>query len=249
MIQIWSYTIASVAAVSLLSLVGALFLSVSDSLFRRLTLYMVGFSTGALFGDAFIHILPEVAKTSGFGIFESLTVIAGLLAFYVLEMIVRWQHCHVPTSESHPHPVAYTNLIGDGLHNFMDGMIIAGAFLADIRLGVATALAVVLHEIPTEMGHFSIFIHAGFSKRKALWYNFLSALTAILGAVVILLIGRNFAEITAFLLPFTAGGFIYIAGSDLIPELHKESDRRNSLIQLASIAGGILLMILLLLVG
>lgn len=248
MISIWIYSIVSVVVVSLISLVGIFFLSMSDEKFGKIILYLVGFSTGALFGDTFIHIFPEVAKTTGFTVIESLSIVLGILVFYVLEMCIRWQHCHVQTSEHHPHPVAYTNMIGDGLHNLVDGMIIAGSFLVDVRVGLATTLAVILHEIPTEMGHFSIFVHAGYSKWKALWYNFLSALTAILGAVITLLIGKHFAGLTGFLLPFTAGGFIYIAGSDLIPELHKECDKRKSLIQLFSILCGIALMLLLLLI-
>lgn len=248
MAGVWIYTIISVAIVSLISLVGVFFLSMSDEKFRRITLYLVGFSTGALFGDAFIHILPEVAKTSTFGLKASVSVLFGIIAFYILEMCVHWQHCHVQTSEFHPHPVAYTNLIGDAFHNFIDGVVIAASFLVDIRIGIATTFAVVLHEIPTEVGHFSIFVHAGFSKNKALFWNFLSGLTSIAGALITLSIGHA-TDMASYLLPFTAGGFIYIAGSDLIPELHKECSVSKSLIELFSILCGIGLMLLLLIMG
>lgn len=247
MIHAWSYTLVSVIIVSLISLVGVFFLAINQEVFKKITLYLVGFSTGALFGDAFIHIFPEIARTSGFTLPISLTVLGGIILFYILEMWIHWQHCHVQTSEIHIHPVAYTNLVGDGIHNFIDGMIIAGSFLVDTGLGIATTLAVVFHEIPTEISHFSIFVYAGFSKWKALFFNFLSALTAILGAVVTLAIGSHMEWLSQYLLPLTAGGFIYIAGSDLIPELHKVCDRRNSLAQLVSIIAGILLMMLLLL--
>ncbi|OGQ48687.1 MAG: hypothetical protein A3I09_01560 [Deltaproteobacteria bacterium RIFCSPLOWO2_02_FULL_47_10] len=246
MFSVWLYTLASVAIVSLIALVGIFFLAIRDETLKKVTLYLVGFSTGALFGDTFIHIFPEVAEKTGFGLLASSSVLLGIITFYVLEMCVHWQHCHIPTSEAHPHPVAYTNLIGDSLHNFIDGMIIAGSFLVDVRLGFATTIAVILHEIPTEMGHFSIFVYAGFTKKKALVFNFISALTSILGAVITLSIGRYIEGITSFLLPFTAGGFIYLAGSDLIPELHKECDRKRSLIQLFSILAGIGLMMALL---
>jgi zinc and cadmium transporter len=249
MVEVWTYSIISVIIISLVSLVGIFFLTMNDNTFGKITFCLVGFSIGALFGDTFIHIFPEIAENGGFGVFSALSVLSGIVAFYILEMLINWQHCHIPTSEAHPHPVAYTNLIGDGFHNFIDGMIVAGSFLVDTKLGLATTLAVILHEIPTEMGHFSIFIHAGFGKMKALKYNFLSALTAILGAVVTLVIGREMLALTDFLLPFTAGGFIYIAGSDLIPELHKECDKKRSLIQLMSILAGVGLMMLLLVIG
>lgn len=248
MIEIWIYSIISVIVVSLISLIGIFFLTINDESFGKITFYLVGFSIGALFGDTFIHIFPEIARGGQFGIISSLSVLSGIVAFYILEMWIHWQHCHVPTSYDHPHPVAYTNLIGDGFHNFIDGMIVAGSFMVDVKIGLATTLAVILHEIPTEMGHFSIFVHAGFNKMKALKYNFLSALTAILGAVVTLIIGKEMTALTDFLLPFTAGGFIYIAGSDLIPEMHKECDKKRSMIQLLSILAGLGLMFLLLVI-
>ncbi|PIR16462.1 MAG: ZIP family metal transporter [Deltaproteobacteria bacterium CG11_big_fil_rev_8_21_14_0_20_49_13] len=246
MVTIWLYTLLSVVVVSLLSLIGAFFLSVKDDSFRKILLYLVSFSTGSLFGDVFIHIFPEIARTSGFGITTSVSVLAGIFIFFALEKFIYWQHCHADTCEEHPHPVAYTNLFGDGMHNFIDGMIIAGSYLADVKLGLATTLAVVLHEIPTEMGHYSILIYAGFTKKKALWFNFLSALTAIVGGIVTLIAYKHVAGLTQFLLPLTAGGFIYLAGSDLIPELHKEHDIKKSLMQMVMIGLGVGLMFLML---
>lgn len=247
MFTVWVYTIVSVVFVSLIALIGIFFLTMSEAVFRRIVLYLVSFSTGALFGDAFIHIIPEVARAQGFGVFASVSILAGILVFFILEKLICWQHCHAGTCEEHPHPVAYMNLVGDGIHNFIDGMMIAGSFLTDISLGITTTVAVVLHEIPTEMGHYSILVYAGFSKLKALWFNFLSALTAVLGGVLTLVAFEHISWLSSFLLPFTAGGFIYLAGSDLIPELHKEHHPGRSAVQLVMILLGIGLMAALLL--
>ncbi|MBI2092449.1 MAG: ZIP family metal transporter, partial [Deltaproteobacteria bacterium] len=222
--NIWFYTLISVSIVSLIGLIGVFFLSIKDEIFQKVVLYFVSFSTGALFGDTFIHIFPEVSKNYGFGAKTSVPILLGIVVFFVLEKFIFWQHCHTGTSEHHPHPVAYTNLVGDGVHNFIDGMIIAGSFMADIKLGIATTFAVILHEIPTEMGHFSILVYAGFSKKRALGFNFLSALAAVIGGVVTLSLGRHISSLTPFLLSFTAGGFIYLAGSDFITKIKKEHD-------------------------
>jgi len=249
MLIIWSYTLISVVVVSLISFVGILFISINDDLFKKLTLYLVSFSCGALFGDTFIHILPGISGEQGLGLNAALLILTGIVLFFVMEKFVSWRHCHIKTSEGHPHPVAYTNLVGDGLHNFIDGMIIAGSFIASIPVGIATTIAVVLHEIPAEIGEFSILVHAGFSKKKALICNFLSATTAILGAVATLLAANHITGLPSVLLPLTAGGFIYIAGSDLIPELHKECHNAvKSLFQLLAILAGIATMMLLLFV-
>ena len=152
-------------------------------------------------------------------------------AFFVLEKFSRWQHCHIPTSSEHAHhahPVVALNLIGDAVHNLIDGMIIAASFSASIPIGITTTLAVLLHEIPQEIGDFGILIHGGLSVQKALLFNFFSALTSLVGAIIILVTGPWIASYSVYLLPITAGGFLYIAGSDLIPELHHGSDVKIS---------------------
>jgi zinc and cadmium transporter len=165
--------------------------------------------------------------------------------FFVLEKFIHWRHCHIPTSKSHPHPLAFMNLVGDGLHNLIDGMIIGGAYLASTALGVTTTIAVILHEIPQEIGDFGVLLHAGLKKTKALFYNFLSALTAVIGVIISITIGTMLENYLLFLLPLTAGGFIYIAGSDLIPELHKECEVSKSFIQFIWLILGIGVMLLL----
>jgi len=247
MLDSWVYTILSVVIISLISLVGVVAIAIKKDLLNRVLFFLVSFSVGALLGGAFIHLLPE-AFENGLGIYVSFYVLLGILVFFVMEKFVHWRHCHIPTSKEHPHPFAYMNLIGDSLHNFIDGMVIAGSYLVSIPLGIATTLAVVFHEIPQEIGDFGVLVHGGFKRTKALMFNFLTALTAIIGAVLVLIIGVKFQNISSFLIPFTAGGFIYIAGSDLIPELHKECNADRSVLQLIAIVLGMMVMAVLLLI-
>lgn len=242
----WLYSLISVFFVSLLSFVGVLFLAVKEEKLKKILLFLVSFAAGGLLGGAFLHLLPEAVEEIGFNLEVSLAVLAGLLSFFVLEKFICWRHCHIPTSKEHPHPVALMNLIGDGLHNFTDGMVIAASFLTNIPLGIATSLAVIFHEIPQEIGDFGVLIHGGFTRKKALLFNFLSALTAVVGAILTLFLGIRFIDFVRLLIPFTAGGFIYIAGSDLIPELHKETNLAKSLVQMLGLILGIGVMLILL---
>jgi zinc and cadmium transporter len=235
--------------VSLLSLVGIFFLSLNVQRLRRILLFLVSFAVGGLFGDAFIHLLPESFAKLGPTLATSLYIILGILAFFIVEKFIRWRHCHIPTSEHHPHPVVTMNLIGDGVHNFIDGMVIAASYSVDFGLGLTTTLAVVLHEIPQEIGDFGVLVNGGLAPRKALTFNFLSGLTAVLGAVIALLVGPLIKNFSIVLLPVTAGGFIYIAGSDLIPELQHCEEMKDTVIQFLAIVLGIGIMALLLLVG
>ena len=207
---------------------------------------MVSFSAGALFGNAFIHLLPEAIEEAGFGLNVSLYLMFGIIFSFVIEKFIHWRHCHI-TSEEHVHPFAMMNLFGDGVHNFIDGLIIGASYLASIPVGIATTIAVILHELPQEIGDFGVLLHGGFSKGKALFFNFITALTAVFGAVIALVISSFVENITTFLVPFAAGTFIYIAGSDLIPELHKEVEVKKSLLQFVAIVLGVLVMMLLLL--
>lgn len=246
---VWFNSIISVLIVSLISLIGIFTLMIKKAQLSKILLWLVSFSAGALFGGAFIHLLPEVVEEYGFTTAVSIYLLLGILSFFVLEKFIHWRHCHIPTSKKHPHPLAVMNLVGDGLHNLIDGMIIGGAYLANFALGVTTTIAVILHEIPQEIGDFGVLLHAGMKKAKALFFNFLSALTAILGVVISLLIGTRLQGYLLFLLPFTAGGFIYIAGSDLIPELKKECEANKSFVQLMWLVLGIVVMLLLTLLG
>ncbi|MFH1364789.1 MAG: ZIP family metal transporter [Candidatus Aenigmatarchaeota archaeon] len=241
--DVWFYVIGSVIIVSLIALIGIVALSVNVEKLKSILIYLVSFSAGALFGDAFLHLLPHTVEEFGFTVNVSMYLLSGIILFFVLEKIVHWRHCHLPDTKDHVHPFAYTNLIGDALHNFIDGLIIAVSYLISIPVGIATTIAVILHEIPQEIGDFGVLIHAGFTRKRALFVNFLSAITAIIGAIIALSAAFMFENITVFLVPLAAGGFIYIAGSDLIPELHKETRVSRSLGQLVLFLFGILVML------
>lgn len=245
MINPWLATILSVFVVSLVSFVGILFLVLKKQLLQKLVFFLISFAAGSLLGGAFIHLLPEAIKELGVGFNFSFSVLAGILFFFVLEKFIFWRHCHIPTSKEHPHPLVFMNLIGDAFHNFIDGVIIAAGFLVSFPLGIATSLAVVLHEIPQEIGDFGVLVYGGFSKKKALFFNFLSALAAVLGAVLTLILGSRFIGVIPLVISFTAGGFIYIASSDLIPELKKENNISKSALQFLGLLLGIILMSLL----
>jgi zinc and cadmium transporter len=220
---------------------------------------LISLSVGSLFGDAFIHLLPEAFDAIN-SISVSLYVLLGIVIFFVLEKFIHWHHSHdsneMESLQEHcgesctkVEPVGYIVLIGDGVHNFIDGVIIAISFLANPEIGLATTIAVILHEIPQELGHFAVLIHSGFTKTKALLYNFISALTALFGAIVALLFASRAEFIVPNLLALAAGGFIYIAGSDLVPQLHKKVGMKDSIVQLISILFGVGLMLLLLIIG
>jgi zinc and cadmium transporter len=235
----WIYSIVSVFLISLVSLIGVLVLSLNRDRLAKLTLFLVSFAVGGLFGDAFIHLLPESFQELGTNLSVSLYVISGILIFFVLEKFLRWRHCHIPTSEEHMHPLATINLVGDAVHNLIDGMLVGASYMVSLPIGIATTLAVIMHEIPQEVGDFGVLIHAGLSVKKALALNFLSALTAMLGVILAIVLGSEIEGFSLSLLPIAAGGFLYIAGSDLIPELHHEVKVLRSLLQFVMILLGV----------
>jgi len=245
MLESWIWPLASVIIVSLFSLVGLLTLSVSDKTLSRVVLFLVSFSAGALLGDAFMHLVPEAAEAAGFTLDLSLYLLSGIGVSFILEKFVCWRHCHISTSPEHPHPVGLMNLFGDSLHNFIDGLVIGGSYLAGMPVGIATTVAVILHEIPQEIGDYGVLIYAGFSRRKAIYYNFLTALTAILGVVFSMLLAPLSTWLVHFLLPFGAGAFIYVACADLIPQLQKVQSVGlwDSAMQLAALFLGVCVML------
>jgi zinc and cadmium transporter len=243
---VWLATLASVFIVSLVSLMGIVFIGLNERWLKRAIFFLVSLAVGALFGDAFIHLLPEAYERLG-GMRASLLVLGGIFLFFVLEKFLRWQHRHLPDENGGDiHPVGYMNLVADGVHNLLDGMIIAASYMVNLHVGLATTLAVLLHEIPQEIGDYGVLLHAGFSRRRALLLNLASALLAVVGALLVLVFGTRPGGLAAAMAPLSAGGFIYIAGSDLLPELHKESKPLQSLVQFAAMAGGVGLMLLLL---
>ncbi len=247
MITSWIYAIGSVLLISLLAFVGLFTLSLKKKTLDRILIYLVSFAAGALIGDAFIHLLPEIVKEVGFTLTVSLWVLVGMVSMFILEKFVHWHHCHHHSHENHSKikPFAIMNLVGDGVHNFIDGLIIGASYLISIPVGIATTVAVALHEIPQEIGDFGVLIHGGFSRAKALLFNFLSALMAVLGVIIALTSSIYIPGIEKILVPLAAGQFIYISAADLIPELHKETDTKKSILQLIWFILGISIMILL----
>lgn len=240
MVLLW--ILASTSLVSLISLVGIFTLTLKDNLLHKILFCLIGFSAGALIGSAFLHILPEcLEKNKSTTVFSYL--ILGIIIFFLMERYLHWRHCH-EQGACKTHAFTYLNLVGDGFHNCIDGMVIAASFMASVKLGLVTTLAIILHEIPQELGDFAVLIYGGFSKRKALLFNFASALMAIIGAVAGYFIADLSKSFSNFILPFTAGGFIYIATSDLIPELHKEDDLKRSTAAFFAFLMGIVFMAL-----
>lgn len=235
------YIFSSVALISAISLVGVFSLLLVE--FKKFLPFLVSLAVGALFGSALLHLIPEALVT--LGKLASPLVLLGIFVFFIIEHFLLLHHSHNhehgPTSIK---PVGWLNIIGDGMHNFLDGMIVAAAFLIDVNVGIATTVAVILHEIPQELGDFAVLIHAGFSVKRALILNLLSALAAVLGAVVVIFglsAVNGFAVST--LVPIAAGGFLYIAGSDLIPQLHQyEKGAGAVMVQLVGILVGMALM-------
>jgi len=234
--------------ISLISFLGVLLIFVKTPILSKITLFLVSFAIGGLLGDAFIHLLPQSFEQFDFQLIPSLLILAGILLFFILEKILRWHHCHQPEihKTSGHHHIITLNLIGDSVHNFIDGALIAASFSISNFVGLTTTIAVILHEIPQEIGEFGILVHCGFSRFKAITYNFLSGLVSLLGVLFVFIIGSNFSSFSNFLIPITAGSFIYLAATDLIPELHRhDSPISHSITQLIFIILGIALMSLL----
>ncbi len=236
------WILGSTFAVSLISLIGVFTFMIKENLLRKVLFYLVGFSAGALIGGAFLHILPEVLEeTPSMTVFAFL--ICGIVLFFMMERYFYWRHCH-EKGACPVHSFTYLNLVGDAFHNFLDGMIIAASFVASPQVGMITTLAVIFHEIPQELGDYGVLVYGGFSKTKALVCNFASALAAIAGALIGYFLADSSKQFIPVILSLTAGGFIYIATSDLIPEIHKESDIRKSTLAFVAFLSGIAFMAL-----
>jgi len=258
MLESTLYAFLSVFAVSIISLIGIFAISVNEWLLRKIIFVLVALAVGALLGDAFIHLIPEAFEESKNTTLTSILIIAGVLIFLTLEKFLHWHHAHGEEKEEKQHkkaahaddssainPLGYMILTSDGLHNLIDGIIIGVSYMVSIEVGIATTIAVILHEIPQEIGDFGVLIHAGFSRMRALLFNFLSALFAILGLIIAISLGEIIKEFVIIIIPLAAGGFIYIASADLIPEIQKTKKIGRSLVQLAAIIVGVGAMLLI----
>lgn len=219
------WILGATIANSLVALAGAFTLFCSEKTLDRILFALVGFSAGALLAGAFFHLIIEALEAIGDSMVVFLFVFAGFIVFFLIERVLHWHHCHLGICEVHP--MGHLILIGDGIHNFIDGLVIAASFLVSISFGVITTIIIIGHELPQELGDFGVLIQSGFSKKKALFYNFISQVTSVVGGLIGFFFSTSLG-FSQFLLPFAAGGFIYIAASDLVPELHKESDLKKS---------------------
>jgi len=248
--------IISVIIVSLISFVGVLTFLFNEKKLNKFLFLFVSLSAGTMFGGAFLHLLPEAVERAGsFTTTISLMVLSSIVVFFLLNKLIHLHHSHEESSLVHvttknKESIAYLNLIGDGIHNFLDGLVIAGSYLVAIPIGIATTIAVIVHEIPQELTDFGVLIYSGFSKWKAVFFNLLSAATAVIGALIGIYLGTRSQNFITFVLPFAAGSFIYIAGSNLIPEILSGKHKfKQFMLQLAMFLIGIIIMYLLLFLG
>lgn len=242
MISSLIFIILSTFLVSLLSFAGLFTLSLKENILNKFIFSFVSLSIGALIGDAFLHLLPEATeKINNESVY--LFVIIGFFMFFIIEKVIHWRHCH--QEHCSVHTFAHMNLIGDGIHNFIDGLIIAGSYIVNPGVGAASTIAVFLHEIPQEIGDFGVLIYGGMSRKKALFYNFFSAVTAVFGGIFGFYLLSFSNAISGFLLAIAAGGFLYIAASDLLPEVRKENNTKKIIINFTIIILGVLIMYLL----
>lgn len=229
--------------ISAISLVGIFTLVLRNDWLNKIILVLVALSSGALLGGAFLHLLPEAITELGPSLNVFLYLLLGFCLFFVLEQFLHWHHQH-NTKNQVVKPFSYLILISDGVHNFIDGLVIAASFMVSFPAGVATTIAVGLHEIPQELGDFGVLIHGGMSKSKALVYNYISAITAIAGGIIGYC-ASSINEISiVYLLPFAAGQFIYIAAADLIPEIKHRENLGKSIVHFIAFLIGILIMLL-----
>jgi len=238
------YSLLAVIAVSLLSLIGIFAISLDEKMLDKILFILISFSAGSILGAAYFDLIPEAVEL----VEESVTFIyiaLGFVGFFFLERFIYWYHGHAHESEIGKKTVVkslvYLNVLGDGIHNLIDGMIIAASFFLDISIGVVSTIAVMFHEVSQEIGDFGVLVYGGFTKRKALLFNFLSALTAVVGALFSFLFSVHTESFIGFLVAFAAGGFIYLAASELIPEIQQEKDFKKSLIQFILFIFGLVL--------
>jgi len=229
--------IVATTLVGLISFLGILFFGLKLNV-RQITFYLISLASGTMLGVAFLHLIPEAMKENPERVF--LFIAMGVFFFFILEKFLVWRHCHHhQRPEDHTRPVAAAMILsGDAAHNFIDGIIIASSFLVGPATGLSVTLAIVLHEIPQELGDFGVLIHGGLTMKQALFYNALSATTGVLGGILTYFSLNALGQIHSVILPVAAGGFLYIALADLIPQLHEQVAPKQSLAQILLLAAG-----------
>ncbi|MSU54363.1 MAG: ZIP family metal transporter [Candidatus Staskawiczbacteria bacterium] len=249
MIITYVYAFSSVLIVSAISLIGVFVLSIKEDFFKKYIFIFISLAVGSLLGDAFIHLIPEAINGPLNSNIISVLIILGMVIFFIIEKFFHWHHHGQDLHQLHVQPVGNLVLFSDGIHNLIDGIVIGVSFIVSIPVGIATTIAVILHEIPQEVGDFAVLLHSGYSKKRALWLNFLSGLTAIFGVIIAFILGQTSEGLIIWILPIAAGGFIYIAVADLIPELHKTKELKHSLFQIFALVSGVLVMLALAFIG
>ncbi|MGV8162129.1 MAG: ZIP family metal transporter [Candidatus Nanoarchaeia archaeon] len=247
------YALISVIVVSLLSVVAAIPLLIRKKVPEGLLMFLLSASVGVLLATVFLDFIPEMAE-EGYSLTTALILLAGFLVMFVLEKLIHWHHtkkCEDTHGHSHGYSIAPVNLIGDGMHNFIDGLVIAGSYAVNTAAGVAATISIIFHEIPQEIADFGVLLYSGMSRKKALFFNFLSALTSVIGVVVGILLIEKVHGFKDLIIPFAAGNFIYIAASNLLPELHRKCGLKDTAVHvLAFVIGvGIVLAVMLLVPG
>jgi zinc and cadmium transporter len=231
----FAWILLSGILMSAIALVGSVTLVLSEATLRRILLPLVSFAAGSLVGGALFHMIPAALTVmpvrAAFG-----WVALGFLFFFALEQFLHWHHCHRAFAECR-RPLTYLILIGDGLHNFLGGLSIAGVFLVDIRLGIAAWLAAAAHEVPQELGDFGVLVHGGWTRRSALLFNLLSGLTFLVGGLLAYSASLRFD--VGWLVPLAAGNFLYIGASDLVPEVNRAHSFGASLVHFVMFAAGL----------
>jgi zinc and cadmium transporter len=237
------WIVASGLAMTAIALVGGFALLLHPDRLQRILLPLVAFAAGTLLGGALLHMLPGAIDHLGSRASVFVWVLAGFVVFFALEQFLHWHHSHRAIPGVRPQPLTYLVLLGDGLHNFLGGLAVAAAFIADVRLGLGAWLAAAAHEVPQELGDFAVLVHGGWSPRRALTFNVISASTFLLGGLVAYAISARLNLF--FLLPFAAGNFLYIAASDLVPEVKHDHGIRDNAIHLFAMISGVALLYLL----
>jgi zinc and cadmium transporter len=244
MIETILLVLFSTILVSLISLIGILTLLFKKDFLNKIIIISVAFAAGTMLGASFFDVLPESIDIFGKNTF--LYALVGILIFFMVERYIHWHHCH-RCHEKHEkiQPSVYLNLIGDCVHNFIDGTIIAASFLTNLQLGIISTIAIASHEIPQEMGDFAIIVKGGLKPKKGLFYNLLSALLCVIGGLVAIFFVNISQSVRPILLSIAGGGFIYLSLVDIVPDLHKEIKTQTIVIEGFSLLMGILVMFFL----
>jgi zinc and cadmium transporter len=236
-----AWIIGSGLLMSAIAMAGSITLLLDEKTLRKIILPLVSFAAGSLIGGAFFHMIPAGLAQSGSNTSFFTWILVGFTTFFALEQLLHWHHCRRASADCR-RPLTYLILIGDGLHNFIGGCAIAGAFITDVRLGITAWLVAAAHEIPQELGDFGVLVHGGWEKRSALVFNFLSGLTFLVGGLFTYAVSFNMS--VAFLIPFAAGNFIYIGAADLVPEIKEHSDASQNVISFLAFVAALALMLL-----